>query len=155
MQEPAGVSGHGRNGELVQLRILTEGLAPQPELVKLDSQHVDAIGSEWMDIAVSRPQPVDEFDPQLIRRAGLSHELEFVYAKQIVERYDLRDRGFADPDRADCLAFHQIDGKTGKVAHDMRNSRCRHPSSSSPTYDNNPAYRFSVHCMAPAAAIGA
>ena len=102
---PAALAGHGRDRKRVELGHIAQGAPAQPEVLEFDPEHVDAVGAEGMHVGMSRAQPIDEFDPQLVGRMGLAHEFGFVDPEQAVELDDLRNSCFAHADGADGLAL--------------------------------------------------
>ena len=68
-----------------------------------------AIGAEGVDVAITDPAPIAEFDTQFDGRGGARHHLAFVESQQAVEGPDLRERRLAHPDRADGSGFDQRD----------------------------------------------
>ena len=104
--ELAGLPGHCCYRIGIDRRCVTELVTADPEVLEFDTQHVEAVGSERMDIGVPRPKPIYELDPQFIRRAGFPHELHLVEAEHAIETDNLRDCRLADANRADRLALH-------------------------------------------------
>src|SRR5439155_15839751 len=50
----------------VQRRLIAEGPALEPVVMKLDPLHVEAVETEGMHVAMPKAGPVDELDPELL-----------------------------------------------------------------------------------------
>src|SRR5437899_9188700 len=97
----------------VQRRLIAEGPALEPMVMKLDPLHVEAVETEGMHVTLSEAGPVDELDPELVGGVRRTDEVVLVDFQQAVEQEDLRDRRLADPDGADLVGLDQLDLKTG------------------------------------------
>src|SRR3546814_9179543 len=65
--------------------------------------------TEGVDITIAQLRPVDEFDTQLISRAGFAHKFIFVDAKQLIEQANVRDCSLAHTDCPDRVGFNKLD----------------------------------------------
>src|SRR6185369_576167 len=64
--------------------------------------------AEAVDVAVARPQPIDELNAELERGLGTPHEFGLVQLHELVVLLDRGDGRLADADRANRLAFDQL-----------------------------------------------
>src|SRR6267143_1594346 len=121
-------SGHkSRQRVLFDAVVQTFLTRPDPSMMERQAVIGIAVTSEGVKINVAGPGPVLEFDPQLVGRLRLSHELIVVQSGELIEPVnglDLR------PDRL---------GQCG---------RC-HPACSSSTQDADPSYSVFVHPFIP------
>jgi len=123
----------------------------QPIGVEVHALHVDAERPERVDVGMAEARPVFEFDAQLERRLGLAHEIVLVDAERAVEDAQLRDRGFADADRADFFGLNQADFAI--LVLQEAPQRCgRHPAGGAPANNHDPAQFVIAHWAAPSRA---
>ena len=71
----------------------------------VESQSVDFATevTEGVDVGITLPAPVREFDTQLVSRAGGAHEVRLVDTKALIEIAQMGQGGFADTHRADLF----------------------------------------------------
>ncbi len=93
----------------VQAGGFAQGPQSEPRLVEWDAVDRLPVVAERMDITIAGPAPVTELDTQLEGRFGRLHEGRFVDVQGFIEFPDMRQRGFADADRADFIGFDQLD----------------------------------------------
>ncbi len=141
---PHEAPGHRRQGieRIRRQRCGTAGAVHAlPQAVERHRAEVDAIGAERMEVALSRLQPVDEFDAQLEAALGRAQERVFVDAEQGVEQCDRRNRRFAHTDRADRLGLDQGDAR-GACAEHAHQGRRGHPARAAAADDGDVAQRL-------------
>ena len=69
---------------------------------------------ELMEIALCRPGPADEVDPELVGGLGFAEKFRLVDAELEIEFEDRRDRAFADADRADRFGLDEDDSSPAR-----------------------------------------
>src|SRR5258708_14748163 len=77
----------------------------EPILVKRQYAAVAAQDAEAVHVRIAETAPVDELNAQFERRLGLADEVVFIDVERLIELPDLRNRGFADANRADFVGF--------------------------------------------------
>src|SRR5688572_957375 len=95
-------------------------------MMEVQTFHVDAVGTERMDIPLADPAPVDELDSELERRVGLAHEGVFIESQQAIEVENVRDGGLAHTDGADGIRLDHLDPDVGSFQ-ESRETAGRHP----------------------------
>ena len=91
--------------------------------------------AEAVDIARADTAPVDELNAELESPAHRAQELDFVDAQRVIEGAQVRNRGLADPDRADIFGFDELD--RDRELERARERRRRHPASGSAANDDD------------------
>src|SRR4029077_12738948 len=79
----------------------------QPVLVKRKRTVIVADRAEGVEVAVACASPVEELNAELERAAHLPDKLRLVDLEGLIERLQVRDGRFTDPDRADLLGLDQ------------------------------------------------
>src|SRR5690606_4002407 len=73
----------------------------QPVVMEVQAFHGNPERSECVEIALTRPPPIDELDTELEGRVRGPNEVVFVQIEQSVEVQNVRDGRLADPDGPD------------------------------------------------------
>ena len=100
-REAAKFRGNAAQIEFLDVVLFVFQVMLEPELVKFHRFHVDAEASERVEVAVTDPRPVDEFDRELEGALGLAEEIVLVDAEKLVERQNGRNGRFAHADDPD------------------------------------------------------
>src|SRR5258708_20217858 len=95
-------------------------------LVKRPQTAVAAQGAEAVHVRIAEPAPVDELNAQFERGLGLTDEVVFIDLERLIELPDLRNRGFADANRADVVGFDQANAKIAD--HPLAHGAPGHPA---------------------------
>src|ERR1700704_6735656 len=115
----------------------------QPVLVKRQQPVVVADGAEAMNVAIPGTPPVDELDAELEGAAYLADELDLIDLQHAVEELQVRNGGFAHPDRADLLGFDEANGAF--APQHLRERGGRHPSCGAAADDEDAAEATILH----------
>src|SRR6266436_7202788 len=141
-------SGHkSRQRVLFDAVVQTFLTRPDPSMMERQAVIGIAVTSEGVKINVAGPGPVLEFDPQLVGRLRLSHELIVVQSGELIEPVNGRDRRLSDSDRSYFVGLDQkgLDLRPDRLG---QCGRC-HPACSSSTQDADPSYSVFVHPFIP------
>jgi hypothetical protein len=90
-----------------------------------------------MHIALVRPAPSLERNPELVGASGSGKEFGFINPKGIVEHLDRRDRRFADTDDSDFVRLYEDNVHLGHTKSSKGGSR--HPARRASSDDDDPA----------------
>ena len=113
--------------------------------MKFDAHHIDAVMAKGVDVAMPQPLPVNKLNTKLIGCPSLTNELIFVDAEQAIEQTDIRDRCFANTDRADDVGFDQLNLQTRQRSEHAGECSCRHPSGGTTADDHHFANGIVIH----------
>ena len=120
----------------------------QPEMMEVQTFHVDAVLAERVDIPLAHPAPVHELDAELERRMGLAHEGVFIEAQQAVEIQNVRDGGLTHANRADRVRLDHLDADV-RAFQESREAGGRHPPGRAAADDHDVANAQVAHCALP------
>src|SRR6185312_14742435 len=81
----------------------------EPQLVRMEPQHITADLSEAVDVGFAERTPVEKLNPELEGRLALADHLELVDTSERQEIADMRNRRLADADSADFIGFDEAD----------------------------------------------
>src|SRR4029077_1685295 len=97
----------------------------QPQLMRVEPQHVAADLSEAVDIRLTRRAPIDELDAELEGRLGLTNHLQRIDAGEGNVIADVGDGRLTDPDRSNLI---RLDEPDFDLAQPLRKYRGGHPA---------------------------
>src|SRR5262249_11841215 len=107
----------------------------QPVVMEAHAVDRAAELAEGMDIGITEPPPVTEFDTEFEGGTRLPHEVRLVEAEGGVEKADVGNGRLADPDDSDLRGFNEPD--CALMLQDFRERCGRHPAGRSPADDHD------------------
>jgi len=108
-RELVAARGDGFQAEIAEFRRHAAPQAVQPEMMERRRPRALPGDAERMDVALAGTAPVLERDRELEGTGDGTQEFLLVDLQETMEGSDRRHGGFAHPDRADLLGFHQGD----------------------------------------------
>ena len=115
-------------------------------MMEMQICEIDAGIAKCVQIALANMAPIVEFDAEFERAARFADKLSLIETEHAVQPSDLRNRGFANADRADGFRLDQrdLDGGAEHTGHGCRSDPAHGPASDDDNIFNVLALHISV-----------